>query len=130
MTRIADQLGTMAGDLAIDGAGPITFDGLADHDHGTAIFRVPLLHGFEGGDHLAVVIAVVDGENVPAVRGPLVDQLVTVVLAVYDAAHQDVVNTGVVIGEHHAQRSEEHTSELQSHVNLVCRLLLEKKKKK
>src|SRR5690242_14657102 len=25
------------------------------------------------------------------------------------------------------QRSEEHTSELQSHVNLVCRLLLEKK---
>src|SRR5438477_4494820 len=29
-----------------------------------------------------------------------------------------------------AIRSEEHTSELQSHVNLVCRLLLEKKKKK
>src|SRR5438477_2354487 len=27
-----------------------------------------------------------------------------------------------------AVRSEEHTSELQSHVNLVCRLLLEKKK--
>src|SRR4051812_49734277 len=27
------------------------------------------------------------------------------------------------------RRSEEHTSELQSHVNLVCRLLLEKKKK-
>src|SRR5438876_8718436 len=29
-----------------------------------------------------------------------------------------------------AQRSEEHTSELQSPVHLVCRLLLEKKKKK
>src|SRR5207237_10339669 len=28
-----------------------------------------------------------------------------------------------------ATRSEEHTSELQSHLNLVCRLLLEKKKK-
>ena len=27
-------------------------------------------------------------------------------------------------------RSEEHTSELQSHSDLVCRLLLEKKKKK
>src|SRR5260370_30082368 len=27
-----------------------------------------------------------------------------------------------------APRSEEHTSELQSHLNLVCRLLLEKKK--
>src|SRR5688572_32688736 len=39
-------------------------------------------------------------------------------------------------GHHRAQepprpaRSEEHTSELQSHSNLVCRLLLEKKKKK
>src|SRR5690242_21315839 len=30
---------------------------------------------------------------------------------------------------HDDERSEEHTSELQSHVNLVCRLLLEKKKK-
>src|SRR5260370_11065159 len=29
---------------------------------------------------------------------------------------------------HADQRSEEHTSELQSHLNLVCRLLLEKKK--
>src|SRR5438034_4666419 len=29
-----------------------------------------------------------------------------------------------------AMRSEEHTSELQSHRDLVCRLLLEKKKKK
>src|SRR5947207_5115561 len=30
----------------------------------------------------------------------------------------------------HFERSEEHTSELQSHSDLVCRLLLEKKKKK
>src|SRR5260370_9972108 len=30
--------------------------------------------------------------------------------------------------QHSIQRSEEHTSELQSHLNLVCRLLLEKKK--
>src|SRR5260370_35431155 len=29
---------------------------------------------------------------------------------------------------HAGHRSEEHTSELQSHLNLVCRLLLEKKK--
>src|SRR5260370_24459442 len=33
------------------------------------------------------------------------------------------------VGRAH-QRSEEHTSELQSHLNLVCRLLLEKKKNK
>src|SRR5438477_9049002 len=32
-------------------------------------------------------------------------------------------------GDQRRARSEEHTSELQSHVNLVCRLLLEKKKK-
>src|SRR5947207_8605371 len=33
-------------------------------------------------------------------------------------------------GEAAGARSEEHTSELQSHSDLVCRLLLEKKKKK
>src|SRR2546422_6849139 len=36
------------------------------------------------------------------------------------------------IGQHpqdHCSRSEEHTSELQSRLHLVCRLLLEKKKK-
>src|SRR2546430_6969498 len=32
-------------------------------------------------------------------------------------------------GPHAVRRSEEHTSELQSQSNLVCRLLLEKKKK-
>src|SRR2546430_13536929 len=34
-----------------------------------------------------------------------------------------------VMTEHGELRSEEHTSELQSQSNLVCRLLLEKKKK-
>src|SRR5258708_20754370 len=40
-------------------------------------------------------------------------------------------HVGVVEGmdEHQAARSEEHTSELQSPDHLVCRLLLEKKKK-
>src|SRR5947207_11141448 len=33
------------------------------------------------------------------------------------------------IGFFRSSRSEEHTSELQSHSDLVCRLLLEKKKK-
>src|SRR5438874_7348898 len=35
-----------------------------------------------------------------------------------------------VLLDHDRQRSEEHTSELQSRRDLVCRLLLEKKKKK
>src|SRR2546426_1257664 len=42
--------------------------------------------------------------------------------AVIFSAHWDHLGIGV--------RSEEHTSELQSPCNLVCRLLLEKKKKK
>src|SRR5438105_15730863 len=41
-------------------------------------------------------------------------------------SHRWQMVTGVSFG----RRSEEHTSELQSRVDLVCRLLLEKKKKK
>src|SRR5260370_2798478 len=39
-----------------------------------------------------------------------------------------IVNYSGDIKSAEALRSEEHTSELQSHLNLVCRLLLEKKK--
>src|SRR5882762_2508451 len=43
-------------------------------------------------------------------------------------AHQVRLRTRMA-RRRNASRSEEHTSELQSHLNLVCRLLLEKKKK-
>src|SRR5260370_7968525 len=45
---------------------------------------------------------------------------------------QRMPNARALVNHLHAgggERSEEHTSELQSHLNLVCRLLLEKKKK-
>src|SRR2546430_3496923 len=41
--------------------------------------------------------------------------------------HDREIEAGI---DRHQRRSEEHTSELQSQSNLVCRLLLEKKKKK
>src|SRR5260370_29983595 len=40
----------------------------------------------------------------------------------------DYASGSYAMGAILAARSEEHTSELQSHLNLVCRLLLEKKK--
>src|SRR3989475_6755820 len=42
---------------------------------------------------------------------------------------QEAVQRPAVLAHHQLGRSEEHTSELQSQSNLVCRLLLEKKKK-
>src|SRR5256885_11733513 len=56
-------------------------------------------------------------------------------VAVADAPHRDpgdevdVLVAVLVDEERRPLRSEEHTSELQSPCNLVCRLLLEKKKK-
>src|SRR5947207_11278284 len=53
--------------------------------------------------------------------GALVNVTVPAKLITYPAAaHRHV----------HQRRSEEHTSELQSHSDLVCRLLLEKKKQR
>src|SRR5687768_18189751 len=40
------------------------------------------------------------------------------------------VSNGLTVASQYLQRSEEHTSELQSRLHLVCRLLLEKKKYK
>src|SRR5687768_18233617 len=44
-----------------------------------------------------------------------------------DSSDTQLTRTGVIMG---TPRSEEHTSELQSRLHLVCRLLLEKKKKR
>src|SRR5438309_4480508 len=66
-------------------------------------------------------LAPADRELVLDVHGALgvVSELVLVVLA----------EAQVLVTEAVALRSEEHTSELQSQFHLVCRLLLEKKKK-
>src|SRR5260370_34433907 len=48
-------------------------------------------------------------------------------IAPHDVPRADLDAAPIQIPDHR-RRSEEHTSELQSHLNLVCRLLLEKKK--
>src|SRR5260370_32493414 len=49
-------------------------------------------------------------------------------LHVADRVGLELVLQLAVGGARRTSRSEEHTSELQSHLNIVCRLLLEKKK--
>src|SRR5688572_33482278 len=49
---------------------------------------------------------------------------------IFDERHERFVVQRKDRGSRFRHRSEEHTSELQSQSNLVCRLLLEKKKKK
>src|SRR5438105_6256954 len=46
------------------------------------------------------------------------------------ARGERVLEVGRLRRDRRSKRSEEHTSELQSRVDLVCRLLLEKKKKR
>src|SRR5690242_20913745 len=61
-------------------------------------------------------------------RAVRADGATTVIVDVSGVRFLDSSGISVLIqGRREAERSEEHTSELQSHVNLVCRLLLEKK---
>src|SRR5437588_9262448 len=85
--------------------------------------------------------AIAMGPQIPT-KGYLVQEIRDHLYWVTDGAYNTmflVSNQGVIvvdapftIGKNYlkAIRSEEHTSELQSHSDLVCRLLLEKKKKK
>src|SRR5256885_9261079 len=66
---------------------------------------------------------VVAGQDVTERRAQLTARIKEVV-----EAHPEV-HKGVDVELSDRHRSEEHTSELQSPCNLVCRLLLEKKKK-
>src|SRR3989440_4720869 len=69
-----------------------------------------------GGNIDAIRQAIIDASPVPIGTVPIY-QAVTAVAKVEDLTADDL-------------RSEEHTSELQSRSDLVCRLLLEKKKQK
>src|SRR2546430_7630474 len=52
-----------------------------------------------------------------------------IVISVFGVDHPGIVaGVAEILSEAQCSRSEEHTSELQSQSNLVCRLLLEKKK--
>src|SRR3712207_7311005 len=53
----------------------------------------------------------------------------TLGIELHEMTPERVVATMPITPHHHQPRSEEHTSELQSRQYLVCRLLLEKKKK-
>src|SRR5260370_28208650 len=76
----------------------------------TTLFRSLAL--LRGSDHILHAGDIGDPEIVPAL------EQIALVTAI----------RGNIDRQAWARRSEEHTSELQSHLNLVCRLLLEKKK--
>src|SRR2546430_13627694 len=80
----------------------------------TTLFRSLLIEGLR--QHLRVVGQVV----VPEVGAPVVHRYLEEELC--EVLHR------IQLAHHELGRSEEHTSELQSQSNLVCRLLLEKKK--
>src|SRR5690554_7047631 len=65
---------------------------------------------------------------------PLLNQIKYLAQLIEEAGEIKLTKLGFlpvdVVADIYAQRSEEHTSELQSRPHLVCRLLLEKKKKK
>src|SRR5260221_3313193 len=99
----------------------------------------------DDGELVVVVVPVVDNdagqigehEDLEGVHGPVAEEITG---EQPRAGDQQVALAGLrpgadpdgslVRADHVRQRSEEHTSELQSHSDLVCRLLLEKKKKK
>ena len=103
MARVADDLIGRAGDLAVRRGRPVSLDRLADDDDRPAVVRIDVVHRLQRAHDLVVIVAVGHRHHVPAVRRPLLDEVVARVLAVDDAAHERVVYARVVLGEHHAQ---------------------------
>src|SRR3989454_10655302 len=100
--------------------------------------RRPLVGGCSEGPVAWEYDLLVDGQRVVQRDSVMVSQLVDpeslhrFAIAVGQSgppAHAEDDVTSTLHYNEHSTRSEEHTSELQSPCNLVCRLLLEKKKK-
>src|SRR2546425_7124785 len=84
-------------------------------------------------------LAAIRGQGLPLAEGLKLEWDLTVPTAYdagtteglerYDRGDRPAVPASYAVGTVRSHRSEEHTSELQSLAYLVCRLLLEKKKK-
>src|SRR3989475_7197794 len=103
---------------------------------------LPIGHAYVGAvaamDGHTVDVLDLNAERREPIKGPLATFVTWVearVVEKLERGRPDVIGLGGIITQYSwikrlAERSEEHTSELQSQSNLVCRLLLEKKKKK
>src|SRR5207247_10843610 len=98
-----------------------------------------------GGEVVRMKSLNLNKANAECMRGPLVPVTFRAYVPAVGELHETVVlpepvrlfvagapqsSPGGIVSARATVRSEEHTSELQSRVDLVCRLLLEKKKKK
>ncbi len=66
----------VAGDLAVSRRGPVALDGFTDSSDWATVLRIHCIHCFQYGSHLAVVVSVFQGEDIPTVRSPLTYQIV------------------------------------------------------
>src|SRR5260370_22844295 len=80
--------------------------------------------GFKTVEQKGVTLEVADDKRITTVLNVGATSDVVSITAEAPLIDTSSATAGTVI----ESRSEEHTSELQSHLNLVCRLLLEKKK--
>mgnify|MGYP007026203974 CR=1 FL=1 len=97
----------------------------------STLFPYTTLFRSDGGDVSVLVPRDLDAERgaIAELRGIDLEALRLGDVAAHRAQRDTHVrHAREPLGGRHARRSEEHTSELQSRRNLVCRLLLEKKK--
>src|SRR2546422_7935815 len=93
-----------------------------------AAVAVPLYLGYARDARLAEAKALVGGV-LTSVQGCLQTTTCNPSQLAYASSRNGLGSGGLTGDGRWAVRSEEHTSELQSRLHLVCRLLLEKKKK-
>src|SRR2546427_8941310 len=101
----------------------------------TRLYREGLAQGRDAG--LCVVATAARGDEALAALPDLQADVILVDMAMPESRgvvrvilERAPLSRVIALGVVEDERSEEHTSELQSQSNLVCRLLLEKKKKK
>src|SRR5690348_16008495 len=137
LERLAEEQAALrrVATLVADGASPDeVFAAVGDEVARTLGFPTAGMLRY-AADQSVTMLATADSEVLPmrARLPPDAQVLSTAVLDAGGPARVDYTQaSGGAAGVKHGrrQRSEEHTSELQSPVHLVCRLLLEKKKKK
>ena len=103
MAREADDLLADARELPVLRTRPPPLHRGTDQDHRPAVFFRPLLHQLQRAEDVVEVVAVLYAQDVPAIGGPLLRDVVALVLGLDHAAYERVVDARVVLTEQNTE---------------------------
>ena len=103
MTGEADDLISDAGEFSILGSWPPSLHRVTDKYHRSPVIFRPILHQLKTSEDVAEVVSILNIQNIPSVRTPLLCDVVALEFRLDYSSYQGVIDTRVIVAQENSQ---------------------------